>query len=110
MSKLIIKDLSFEAAKLAIGDSSLANVAKDGDLFSEFAGQDLSVDAVEWLISQEEKPDRDVYQAKALLRTNNVAFDESMDEEVIILLAEQYMDDITNVKGWAQNRSEGVLV
>jgi hypothetical protein len=111
MSKFIIKDLSFYSCALAISESNLSSVADKGELYAEFGDNAFSTDAVEYLIAQEEKDKgKDVIKAKALLRTNGVAFDETMDEEIIMLLAEQYMDSITNVKGNAWNKSQGVLV
>jgi hypothetical protein len=46
----VINDLESESSKLAVGDSSLARVSAYGDMHGEFAGENLSHDAVEYLM------------------------------------------------------------
>lgn len=110
-TKLTINDLSFYSCALAISESNLSSVADKGELYAEFGDSSFSTEAIEYMLSQEEKQaNKDVLKAKVLLKKNKVEFDENMSDEIIMLLAEQYLDSVTNVEGNAWNKSQGVLV
>lgn len=102
---------SLGSDNLGFGKSSLANISQDGELFAELGGDGYSVESVEWYEKQiAAKKKYTAAGARALLEANGQYVDMEMSDELIMLVAEQFLDGSSNIKGYTSNRAEGVLV
>lgn len=102
---------ALESDVLGYGNSSFANISKDGELFAEMGGDGYSLESVEYYEEQAQKKKKyTAAGARAILEANDQYVDMSMSDELVMLVAEQYLEDTTNIKGFASNRAEGVLV